>query len=219
MTPGEVEALKREAAQRAALLVRDGMRVGLGTGSTVHHLLPALAERCLKGLRCVATSETTAEQAAALGLPVEPFDALDRLDLAIDGADQVAPDFWVIKGGHGAHVREKIVAAAAERFVVIVDAAKVVDALTPPVPLEVLRFGLSATLTAVGPARVRAGAPPSPDGNVIADHLGAIDDPAALAARLDAVPGVVGHGLFEPRLVHEVLIARPGGVERRVREG
>jgi ribose 5-phosphate isomerase A len=217
MTTGDLEPLKREAAQRAALLVRDGMRVGLGTGSTVRHLLPAIAERCLKGLRCVATSEATAAQAAALGLPVEPFDALDRLDLAIDGADQVAPDFWVIKGGHGAHVREKIVAAAAEHFVVIVDAAKVVDALRPPVPLELLRFGLAATLTAAGPAQVREGAGPSPDGNVIADHLGAIDDPAALSARLDAVPGVVGHGLFDPRLVGEVLIARPGGVERRVR--
>jgi ribose 5-phosphate isomerase A len=219
MTTGEVEALKREAAQRAALLVRDGMRVGLGTGSTVRHLLPAIAERCLKGLRCVATSVATAEQAAALGLPVEPFDALDRLDIAIDGADQVTPGFWVVKGGGGAHVREKIVAAAAEHFVVIVDARKVVDALTPPVPLELLRFGLPATLAAAGPARVREGAATSPDGNVIADYLGAIDDPAALSARLDAVPGVVGHGLFEPRLIGEVLIARPEGVERRVRTG
>jgi ribose 5-phosphate isomerase A len=115
-------------------------------------------------------------------------------------------------------VREKIGAAAADCFVVIVDASKVVDALTPPVPLELLPFGVAATLEAAAPARVREGAPPSPDGNVIADHLGPIDDPAALAARLDAVAGVVGHGLFAAEMVHEVLIARPDGVERRVRE-
>jgi ribose 5-phosphate isomerase A len=211
------ETLKRAAAEQAAHLVEDGMRLGLGTGSTVRHLLPAIAARGLEGLRCVATSVATAEQARALGLPVEPFDALGRLDLAIDGADQVAPDFAVIKGGGGAHLREKIVAAAAERFVVIVDATKMVDALVPPVPLEVLRFGLQATLEAVAPAAVRPGAPPSPDGNLIADHHGPIDDPAALAVRLDAVPGVVGHGLFAPELVHEVLIGRPEGVERRVR--
>jgi ribose 5-phosphate isomerase A len=215
--PEDLEEFKRAAAREAALLVRDGMRLGLGTGSTVRHLLPAIAERGLRGLRCVATSVATAQQAAAVGLPVEPFDALDHLDLAIDGADEVAPDFWLTKGGGGAHVREKVVAAAADRFVVIVDATKVVDALTPPVPLEVLAYGLPGTLAAVAPARVRAGAPPSPDGNVIADHLGAIDDPAALSARLDAVPGVVGHGLFCPAIVHEVLIARPEGVERRVR--
>jgi ribose 5-phosphate isomerase A len=215
--PAELEALKREAARQAALLVRDGMRVGLGTGSTVRHLLPAIAERGLRGLRCVATSVATAEQAEALGLPVEPFDTLDRLDLAIDGADEVAPDFWLTKGGGGAHVREKVVAAAADRFVVIVDATKVVAALTPPVPLELLSYGLAATLAAAAPAQVRPGAPPSPDGNVIADHLGPIDEPAALAARLDAVPGVVGHGLFSPDIVHEVLIARAEGVERRVR--
>jgi len=218
--PGlELEELKRAAAIEAAALVQDGMRVGLGTGSTVRHLLPAIAARGLRGVRCVATSAATAEQAAALGLAVEPFDTLDGLDLAIDGADQVAPDFWLTKGGGGAHVREKVVAAAAERFVVIVDATKVVASLTPPVPLELLAFGLPATLAAAGPAAVRAGMPPSPDGNVIADHLGPVGpDPAILAARLDAVAGVVGHGLFGPELVHDVLVARPEGVtwlERR----
>jgi ribose 5-phosphate isomerase A len=157
----------------------------------------------------------TAEQAAALGLAVEPFDALDRLDLAIDGADQVAPDGWLVKGGGGAHVREKVVAAAAERFVVIADATKVVDALRAPVPLELLAFGLPGTLAAVAPATVRPGMPESPDGNVIADHHGPVGDPRALAARLDAIPGVVGHGLFAPELVADVLIAGPDGVERR----
>jgi ribose 5-phosphate isomerase A len=210
------EALKRAAARAAAALVTDGMRLGLGTGSTVAHLLPALAARGLRDLRCVATSVATAEQAVALGLPVEPFDTLDRLDLAIDGADQVAPDGWLVKGGGGAHVREKVVAAASDRFVVIADTTKVVGALRPPVPLELLAFGLPATLAAVAPAAVRPGAPPSPDGNVIADYSGAIGDPVALAARLDAIPGVVGHGLFPSAMVTDVLIGHPGGVEHRV---
>jgi ribose 5-phosphate isomerase A len=212
----DLEALKRAAARAAAALVTDGMRLGLGTGSTVAHLLPALAARGLRDLRCVATSVATAEQAVALGLPVEPFDTLDRLDLAIDGADQVAPDGWLVKGGGGAHVREKVVAAASDRFVVIADTTKVVGALRPPVPLELLAFGLPATLAAVAPAAVRPGAPPSPDGNVIADYSGAIGDPVALAARLDAIPGVVGHGLFPSAMVTDVLIGHPGGVEHRV---
>ena len=100
------------------------MKVGLGTGSTVAHLLPALAARGLSDLRCVATSVATEQQATELGIPVEPFDNLDHLDIAIDGADQVAPDRWLVKGGGGAHTREKIVAASAERFVVIADSSK-----------------------------------------------------------------------------------------------
>jgi ribose 5-phosphate isomerase A len=219
VTAVSVEALKRAAARAAAELVQDGMRVGLGTGTTVAHLLPAIAERGLRDLRCVATSPATAEQAAALGIPVEPFDTLDRLDLAIDGADQVSADGWMIKGGGGAHVREKIVAAAADRFVVIVDAGKVVPTLLPPVPLELLRFGLPSTLRAAAPACVREDAPPSPDGNVIADHLGPVHDPEAVAARLSAVPGVVDHGLFGPELISEVLIASPSGVTRRLVSG
>jgi ribose 5-phosphate isomerase A len=208
-----VEELKRDAARAAAELVQDGMRLGLGTGSTVRHLLPAIAARGVRGLRCVATSEATAAQARELGLAVEPFDELDALDLAIDGADQVAPDGWLVKGGGGAHVREKVVAAAAARFVVIVDERKLVDALAPPVPLELLRFGLAATLRALAPATLRD-APPSPDGNVIADFHGEVGDPAALAARLSATAGVVGHGLFEPALVHDVIVAAAGGVRR-----
>lgn len=215
----DVEALKRQAAEAAAAYVEDGMCLGLGTGSTVRHLLPAIAARGLRDLRCVATSEATAAQAAALGLPVEPFDDLTRLDLAIDGADQVAPDGWLVKGGGGAHVREKVVAAAAQRFVVIVDETKVVAALQPPVPVEILPFGLAATLEALAPIAVRAGAPASPDGNVIADRTGPVQDPAVLAARLDAEPGVVGHGLFPPALVSEVLVAAPGGVQRRLVSG
>ena len=115
------------------------------------HLLPALAERGLRDLHCVATSPATAARARELGLPVEEFERLDRLDVAIDGADQVDPDGWLVKGGGGAHTREKIVAAAADRFVVIVDHTKVVDRLAAPVPLELLAFGLPSTLRAVDP--------------------------------------------------------------------
>src|SRR5207248_1158387 len=116
---------KQAAAEAAALLVEDGMTVGLGTGSTVGFLLPALAARGLS-LRCVATSPRTEEQAHRLGLRVEPFDRLDRLDIAIDGADQIDPAGWLVKGGGGAHTREKIVAAAADRFVVIASSDKLV---------------------------------------------------------------------------------------------
>ena len=202
---------KRAAAEQAALLVEHGMRVGLGTGSTVDFLLPALAGRGVRDLRCVATSEATEHQARELGLPVEPFDRLDRLDLAIDGADEVAPDRWLVKGGGGAHTREKIVAAAAERFVVIVDDSKLVDALSWPVPVELLPFGLAATLERLGSgAAVREGAPPSPDGGVIADVRVDLADPAAVAARLAATPGVVEHGLFAPELVADVIVGRAG---------
>ena len=207
------EQEKRAAAEAAAALVHDGMRVGLGTGSTVRHLLPALARRRLS-LRCVATSEATELQARKLGLSLEPFAELDGLDIAIDGADQIDPSGWLVKGGGGAHTREKVVAAAAERFVVIASSDKAVDVLRPPVPVELLAFGLPATLRELAPIELRT-APPSPDGGVIADYLGAFDDPAALAARLAATPGVVEHGLFPPALVSDVLIAHGEQLERR----
>ena len=210
----DLETEKRLAAEAAAGLVEDGMAVGLGTGSTVAYLLPVLAERQLD-IRCVATSVRTEEVARDLGLAVEPFEGLERLDIAIDGADQIAPDGWLVKGGGGAHTREKIVAAAADRFVVIASSDKVVDALHAPVPLELLTYGLRATLRALAPAEVR-GFPPSPDGGVIADYLGPIGDPAELAARLASTPGVVDHGLFAPALVAEILVARGGSLERRV---
>jgi ribose 5-phosphate isomerase A len=205
---------KRIAAAAAAELVADGMTVGLGTGSTVEHLLPALAGRGLSGIRCVATSVATERQARELGIPVEDFGELERLDIAIDGTDQVTPDGWLIKGGGGAHLREKVVAAAADRFVVIADSSKPVERLSAPVPLELLAFGLRSTMMRLGPEVERRDAPASPDDGVIADYGGAIDDPAALAARLDADPGVAAHGIFEPALVSEVLIGRDGSVER-----
>jgi ribose 5-phosphate isomerase A len=199
----------REAAESAAALVKPGMRVGLGTGRTVAWLLRALAAHKLKGLRCVATSPETEQAAAALAIPVEPFDGLDRLDIAIDGADQVTDGHWAIKGGHGAHLREKIVAAAADRFVVIVSADKLVERLRPPVPLELERFGLAATLRELKSARLRTGALTTPDRGVLADYVGVIDDePGALATWLNSVPGVVGHGLFGPELVGDVIVGR-----------
>jgi ribose 5-phosphate isomerase A len=207
-----VEDEKRLPAEAAAALVEDGMAVGLGTGTTVAYFLPALARRGLR-LRCVATSLQTETAARELGLAVEPFDELERLDIAVDGADQIAPDGWVVKGGGAAHTREKIVAAAAERFVVIASSDKLVDAVRPPIPLEILPYGVRATLARVAPAELRD-VPPSPDGGLIGDYRGPVDDPAELAARLSETPGIVDHGLFPPELVSEVLVGRAGEVER-----
>jgi ribose 5-phosphate isomerase A len=204
------EEEKRIAAEAAAALVEEGMTVGLGTGSTVAYLLEALASRRLQHIRCVATSPQTEALASELGIPVEPFETLDRLDIAIDGADQIDPARWLVKGGGAAHTREKIVAAAADRFVVIASSDKEVDRVGPPIPLELLPFGLAATLRALEPV-ARRDVPASPDGGLIADYLGAVDDPAGLAARLDATPGVVEHGLFPPTLVTDVIV----GARRR----
>jgi ribose 5-phosphate isomerase A len=204
---------KRLAAEAAVKLVEDGMTVGLGTGSTVAYLLPALARRGLSEIRCVATSVATEAQARELGIPVEQFDSLRRLDIAIDGTDEVTPDGWLIKGGGAAHLREKIVAAAAERFVVIADSSKPVDALNGPVPLELFSFGAASTLARLGAEVELRDVPPSPDGGTIADYRGPIGDPAALATRLEADPGLAAHGLFPPAIVDDVLIARGEEVE------
>jgi len=210
VTP-DLEGEKRLAAEAAALLVEDSMTIGLGTGTTVAHLLPALARRNLS-LRCIATSPHTELMADQLGLRVEAFSAA-RLDMAIDGADQIAPDGWLVKGGGGAHTREKLVAAAAGVFVVIADSSKLVRSLHAPVPLEVLAFGVGSTLSRIGAARRRDG-PMTPDGGVLADYTAEFGDPAVLAWALDAIPGVVGHGLFPPELVHTVLVGRGDAVER-----
>ena len=192
------------------------MRVGLGTGSTVAFLLPALARRRLS-LRCVATSPATERAARDLGLEVEPFsgaDALAELDIAIDGADQVASSGWVVKGRGAAHTREKAVAAAATRFVVIVSSDKLVERLRPPVPLELLEFGLAATLRRLGSVELRD-VPRSPDGGVLADYTAEFDDPAHLAAALSATVGVVEHGLFPPELLADVVVGRGDEIEHR----
>ena len=203
------EQEKKAAAEAAAGLVQKGMMIGLGTGSTVSYLLPALAARDLD-LCCVSTSPATEHVARQLGLRVESFSgarAVAELDMAIDGADQVAPSGWLIKGGGRAHTREKAVAAAADRFVVIVSSNKLTEHLAPPVPLELLEFGLAATLARLDTVRLRGG-PTSPDGGIIADFTGACDDPADLAARLETTVGVVEHGLFPPEIVSDVVVAR-----------
>jgi ribose 5-phosphate isomerase A len=222
--PGQQPPLSEDAAQigahkaavgiAAAELVKDGMRVGLGTGSTVAYLLDALGKRELTDVRCTATSPATERAARALGLIVADLDGLGELDLAIDGADQVDPQGWLVKGGGAAHTREKIVAAAARRFVVIVSAEKIVDQISAPVPLELVPFAVHTTLAALGEARLRE-VPRSPDGGLIADYLGPVEDPRELAARLSATPGVVEHGLFAPEMVSSILIAGAAGVERR----
>ena len=206
---------KRLAAEAAAQLVEDGMTVGLGTGSTVAFLLPGIAARGLNDIRCVATSIATEEQARQLGVPVEGFDSLQRLDIAIDGTDEVTPGGWLIKGGGGAHLREKIVAAAAARFVVIADSSKPVDALRGPVPLELFAYGLASTLERLGSEVALRDVPPSPDGGLIADYNGPIGDPAELAVRLESDPGVAAQGLFPPALVADLFVARGDAVEHQ----
>ncbi len=211
----DIEREKQRAAEAAAELVEDGMTVGLGTGSTAAYLLPPLAARNLS-IRCVATSPATSQAAQALGIEVLSFAGLEspaRLDVTIDGADEVDPSGWLVKGGGGAHTREKAVAAASERFIVIVSANKLVERLTPPIPLELAEFGLSATLTRLGSVRLRD-VTHSPDGGVIADYTGEFDDPAELASWLSAMPGVVEHGLFPPSMVSEVVVGRGEDVER-----
>ena len=213
----DIEREKRLAAEAAAALVEDGMTVGLGTGSTAGHFLVALAARGLD-LRCVPTSPATEAAARRLGLHLLPFDdagTVARLDIAVDGVDQVTPDGWLVKGAGGAHTREKIVASSAARFVVIASSDKLVERVVPPVPLELLAFGVATTLERLGQARLRD-TPPTPDGGLLADWVGPVDEPAELAARLDGTPGVVDHGLFTPELVSEVIVGR-GDRAQRVR--
>jgi ribose 5-phosphate isomerase A len=209
----EIDQEKRVAAEAAAAMVEPGMTLGLGTGSTVAFLLPALGERHLD-VTCVATSPATEVLARTVGLTVVPFEGIAHLDLAIDGSDQVDPLGWLIKGGGGAHTREKIVAAAAERFVVIVSSDKLVERLRPPVPLELMAFGLNVVLKEFPEIAPRP-APRSPDGGVLADYHGEFDDPERLAARFASTPGIVAHGLFPPSMVSMVLVGRGASVEER----
>lgn len=205
------ETEKLHAAEAASELVHDGMLVGLGTGSTVAHFLTALARRDLD-VRCVASSPRTDAAARALGLHVVDFREIERLDIAVDGADQIAPTRWLIKGRGGAHTREKTLAAAAKRFVVIADSTKLVDELHPPVPLEILAFALTSTLRQLAPTRVRDEAL-SPDGGVLADYLGPIEQPDVTATWLASTPGVISHGLFAPSLVTDILVGRGSRVD------
>jgi ribose 5-phosphate isomerase A len=210
----DIDQQKRAAAARALDFVEPGMRLGLGTGSTARHFVELLAGRVREGLRIVgvATSEQTRRDAERLGVPLTSLDATAALDLTVDGADEIAPDLSLIKGGGGALLREKIVAAASARMVVIADQSKWVTTLGRfPLPIEVVPFGLAATRAAVeaaataagcpGPVRLRQGREGAPfvtdSGHWILDaHLQRIEDPPALAERLVRIAGVVEHGLF-----------------------
>jgi ribose 5-phosphate isomerase A len=206
--------LKREAASRALELVRPGMKLGLGSGSTARHFVDLLAERVRSGLSIVGvpTSEGTATQARALGVPLATLEDHPELDLTIDGADQIDGQLHLIKGGGGALLREKIVAAASMRMIVIADASKYAAPFGAfPLPVEVAPFGLAATRRHIERAsaalklqpqiRLRARADGeafvTDGGHYILDcAFGAIDAPEALAESLQAIPGIVGHGLF-----------------------
>jgi ribose 5-phosphate isomerase A len=216
-----VDAMKQRAGRHAAGYVQDGMSVGLGTGSTVHWTIVDLGERHAD-IVCAATSERTQALATSVGLRVSTPDDLGRLDIAIDGADEVDPAFNLTKGGGGAHTREKIVATMADRFVVVVDEHKLVPRLGAfGTPIELLRFAPSFVVRAVrelGATRVELRSDPSDNGNLLADaHFGEIEAPEQLAAQLSAVPGLVGHGLFPATMVERVVVGHADGVRELVR--
>lgn len=227
MTDSSAGPAKRAAAERAVAMVKDGMRLGLGSGSTAEAFVRALGERAAReGLRlaCVATSEGVARLAQAQGLMLGPLEG--TLDLAVDGADEVDGERNLIKGGGGALLREKMVAAASARLVIVADASKQVSRLGAfPLPVEVVRFGWRATQAAVETVLARAdvggrqvrlregaeGPAVTDEGHYLFDlELGHIADPGALAAALNAVPGVVEHGLFLG-MTEAVVIGRADG--------
>ena len=224
MSTPDREAEKAAAAAAAIAEVRDGMLLGLGSGSTAAHAVTALGRRVADGLRvdCVATSRATEVLARLVGLTVRPFDDVARLDLTIDGADEIDPSLRAIKGGGGALLREKVVAAASDRVSIVIDASKWVAQLGRfRLPVEVLPFAgawVARALSDMGgtPARrlLADGTPFHTDqGNVIFDTAFAlIEDPARLAASLASVPGIVEHGLFLDE-IDTVFIGRSSGVE------
>lgn len=232
----QAEDFKRRAAARALDYVTDGMRLGLGTGSTARHFVELLAQKVYGGLNviCVPTSEQTLTQAVDLGVPIATLDEVGELDLCVDGADEVGPGLSLVKGGGGALLREKIVAQAAKEMVVIADHSKKVDVLGRfPLPIEVVDFGLASitrsldeAIRSVGcagelrPRRDRDGHSFVTDqGHLLLDaHLGRIPDPVALARAVAEVPGVVEHGLFLG-LAKRAVLAGPDGVVVLDRQG
>jgi ribose 5-phosphate isomerase A len=226
----DAEAQKRAAAARAVEFVRPGMRLGLGTGSTAAHFVELIGERVRGGLDVIAvpTSQATHDQAARCGIPLATLDEVTALDLTVDGADEIAPDLSLIKGGGGALLREKIVAAASARMIVIADQSKCVDALGRyPLPVEVAPFGVAATLRELenavaaiqrpGALTLRKGrdghAFVTDGGHWIVDAaLGRIDDPKTMAHALCDIPGVMEHGLFI-ELAQMAIVAGPDGVK------
>lgn len=224
------DAYKRAAAARAADFVRPGMRLGLGTGSTAKHFVELIGERVRSGLDIIAvpTSEATMADAKRCGIALTTLDETPQLDLTVDGADEIGPDLALIKGGGGALLREKIVAAASARMIVIADHSKCVEALGRfPLPIEVVSFGLGAIMRGISQAikpiqrpaslAVRQAKDDHPfvtdGGHLILDAaLGRIDDPVALAHALSDVPGVVEHGLFIG-LAQMAIVGGPDGVK------
>ncbi len=214
---------KERAGRQAAAYVTDGMRVGLGTGSTVHWTIVDLADRRLD-IVCTATSVQTQELATGLGLHVVSPDNIGSLDMAIDGADEVDPAGNLTKGGGGAQTREKLVAQMAPRFIVVVDGSKLVDHLGPfGTPIEILDFapGVVATrIRALGATDITTRPGRSDNGNLLVDaQFGSIPDPAALASALEAVPGIVEHGIFLAPMVERIVVAEPAGVREIVING
>jgi len=219
------DAAKRRAGERAVEAVDDGDLVGLGTGSTAAHAVRALGRRVDAGLdvRGVPTSFQARELAREVGVPLVGLDEVAALDVAIDGADQVS-GFDAVKGGGAAHAREKVVDAAADRFLLVVDATKEATALAHPVPVEVLPDARTAAAAAVeglggDPALRRADRKDGPvvtdNGNLVLDcDFGTVEDPPGLAADLDGVPGVVAHGLFVD-LADAVCVGTADGVRVR----
>jgi ribose 5-phosphate isomerase A len=224
-----VEGQKRAAAARALEYVRPGMRLGLGTGSTAAHFVELLAERVRAGLDVVTvpTSELTRAQAERSGIALSTLDATGELDLTVDGADEIAPDLNLIKGGGGALLREKVVASASAKMLVIADESKWVRVLGRfPLPIEIIPFGATVTRLAVEAVAAEMGCPgpaplrKTPNGHafvtdsghwLIDAQLQRIADPQALAVRLSAVPGVMEHGLFIG-LARTAIIGGPAGV-------
>lgn len=225
MTNSDLEQFKRAAALAAADSVKDGMVIGLGTGSTAKHLVMALGEKVKLGLhvRGVCTSRETASLAARYGIPLLDHEPRWTIDVAFDGADQVDPSFNLIKGGGGALLKEKIVAASARQFVVMIDHSKRVPVLggTFPLPIEVVPFGWGSTarqIEGITHGRVvlreRDGAPFRTEcGHVILDvHLPSIDRPSELDTALNHIPGVVETGLFIGR-TDVLIVGTPHGTE------
>lgn len=220
--PNEEE--KEATGRAAAKLVRDGDVVGLGTGSTAYYAVTALGERVNAGMQIVGipTSMQTADLARALGIPLTTLDEHPEIDITIDGADEIDHHLNLIKGGGGALLREKVVASASRRMIVVVDSSKFVDKLGKfPLPVEVISFArvvvekrIGALGASVKSRTKRDGSPYFTDnGNPILDcSFGQIDDPAALAAELSRIPGIVEHGLFIG-LAELVLIGRGEGVD------
>ena len=223
------DASRQRAAEAVLGEVREGMKLGLGSGRTAEHFVRKLGARVREGLKVVGvpTSEQTARLAIAEGVPLTTLDAEPVLDLAIDGADEIGPQLTLIKGGGGALLREKIVAAAAKRMIVVADAAKLVKTLGAfPLPIEVVAFGIGATRGAIeraadklglsGPVvlRMAADGPFLTDGgnHILDASFGRIPDPDRLAAALKQIPGVVEHGLFI-RLATNAIIADGDRVE------